>query len=335
MKCEESLAVIEEFVDGELDQQSAERLNAHLSSCATCADEYEERKREGMIYARYERDVELAPALWTAVKTRIEAEQPARAKRPHARLREWFAGALESSHFNPAWTTALVIVALGLTFGIIFYVRSQRSAPENAASNGSPQVEKPDENVAISNDGNSSQTTDENLAPRSIAQKVGESAKSRETARPNQASAKLSNSKRGASLGPSSNAPGETSSAANHVEMLEQPSLLDSQDMQTARHIENAEMLLRSFRNSQLSSGEQNPALSYEKQRSRELLADNILRRRDAETEGNIRTEELLSSLEPILLDIANLPDKPSPDDVRTIKERMQKTEIIAALQFH
>jgi hypothetical protein len=43
----------------------------------------------------------------------------------------------------------------------------------------------------------------------------------------------------------------------------------------------------------------------------------------------------LLGSLEPFLLDIANLPDRPSNDDVRSIKERMHKKEIVAALQIY
>ena len=43
-------------------------------------------------------------------------------------------------------------------------------------------------------------------------------------------------------------------------------------------------------------------------------------------------TKTLLSDLEPFLIDIANLPDQAKPDDVRAIKERVQKTEIVAAL---
>ena len=106
-------------------------------------------------------------------------------------------------------------------------------------------------------------------------------------------------------------------------------------DVETARHIERAQLLLRSFRNTRDSGRQLDPDISYEKQRSRGLLYKNILLRRDAEAKGNMPVEELLGSLEPFLLDIANLPDKPSNDDVRSIKARMQKKEIVSALQVY
>jgi len=74
---------------------------------------------------------------------------------------------------------------------------------------------------------------------------------------------------------------------------------------------------------------------AHEKQQSRGLLSKNILLRRDAEAKRNMPAEELLGSLEPFLLDIANLPDKPSNNEVRAIKERMQKKEIVSALQVY
>jgi hypothetical protein len=43
-------------------------------------------------------------------------------------------------------------------------------------------------------------------------------------------------------------------------------------------------------------------------------------------------TKILLADLEPFLIDIANLPDHARAEDVRAIKERVQKTEIVAAL---
>ena len=114
-----------------------------------------------------------------------------------------------------------------------------------------------------------------------------------------------------------------------------QPMINPFIDIETARHIERAQLLLRSFRNTRDSGSQPEPDLSYEKQQSRGLLYKNILLRRDAEAKGNMPAEELLGSLEPFLLDIANLPDRPSNGDVRSIKERMQKKEIVSALQIY
>ena len=108
-----------------------------------------------------------------------------------------------------------------------------------------------------------------------------------------------------------------------------QPLMNPFVDPEVARHIERAQLLLRSFRNSRDFD------VAYEKRRSRTLLSQNAVLRRGAEAKGNMPVGELLGSVEPFLLDIANLPDKPNSDDVRSIKARMQKKEIIAALQIY
>jgi hypothetical protein len=61
-------------------------------------------------------------------------------------------------------------------------------------------------------------------------------------------------------------------------------------------------------------------------------LNENIVLRRDAEMKAKYPTKMLLSDLEPLLIDIANLPDQAKPEEVRVIKDRVQKTEIVAAL---
>jgi hypothetical protein len=106
-------------------------------------------------------------------------------------------------------------------------------------------------------------------------------------------------------------------------------------DLETAKHLEKAQMLLRSFKNVSLESDDYVADASYEKQLSRSILQKNVLLRRNAEAKGNLPAEELLGSLEPLLLDIANLPEKPSQDDMRSVKERIQKTEMIATLQIY
>jgi len=110
---------------------------------------------------------------------------------------------------------------------------------------------------------------------------------------------------------------------------------------ETIRHFEKAQLMLRSFRNAgrnadaaRASRSQAQVDLDYEKQLSRRLLYQNILLRRDAEMKGDLPAEEALSNLEPFLLDIANLPEKPSPEELRGIRERLQRKELIASLQI-
>jgi len=107
-------------------------------------------------------------------------------------------------------------------------------------------------------------------------------------------------------------------------------------DPEFARHIEKAQLLLRAFRNSAPSDDDDGTVdVSYEKQQSQEILHKNMLLRREAELKGDMPAGELLGSLEPLLLDIANLPDNAPEEDVRGIKDRIQREEIVAALQSY
>jgi hypothetical protein len=65
------------------------------------------------------------------------------------------------------------------------------------------------------------------------------------------------------------------------------------------------------------------------------LLANNRRLRRSAEHKRVLSIENLLTGIEPLLLDIANLPDNPAEDDVRSIKELIQKQEVVATLQLY
>ncbi|HLL74483.1 MAG TPA: zf-HC2 domain-containing protein [Pyrinomonadaceae bacterium] len=100
--------------------------------------------------------------------------------------------------------------------------------------------------------------------------------------------------------------------------------------LSTARHAEQAQNLLRSFRNASAADASD---LAYERERSQELLYQNIVLRREAARGGKTSVEATLSQLETILLDIANLPEKPASEDVRSIKNRMERKNIVAMLQ--
>jgi hypothetical protein len=55
--------------------------------------------------------------------------------------------------------------------------------------------------------------------------------------------------------------------------------------------------------------------------------------RREAARVGNAPVEHALDSLEPLLIDIANLPERASREDVSVIQERMRRKNIVAVLQ--
>jgi DNA topoisomerase VI subunit B len=96
----------------------------------------------------------------------------------------------------------------------------------------------------------------------------------------------------------------------------------------TLAHIEQSQMLLRSFRNAPED-------IAVERQRFQKLLDRNVLLRCAAIAKGNLVEEEVLTTLEPILVEITNLPDRASAQDVRSITETMKKTEIVAMLQVY
>jgi hypothetical protein len=107
---------------------------------------------------------------------------------------------------------------------------------------------------------------------------------------------------------------------------------LDMDDQDTATHIEQSKLLLRSIKNVAIADNDDEIDVTYDKALSRRLLNENVVLRRDAEMKAKFPTKTLLADLEPFLIDIANLPDRARAEDVRVIKERVQKTEIVAAL---
>lgn len=103
-------------------------------------------------------------------------------------------------------------------------------------------------------------------------------------------------------------------------------------EAETNRHLDQTQLLLRAFRNADDGAVTD---LAYERELSRELLNRNRLLRRSAEPGADTRAEELLNNIEPLLLDIANLPERVAPDEVRSLKELIREQQMIPALQLY
>lgn len=103
----------------------------------------------------------------------------------------------------------------------------------------------------------------------------------------------------------------------------------------TAMHFEKSETLLLSFRNVRLNEPGSIAEVSYEKKHAQQLVYQNMMLRREADARGDVQVASLLESLEPILLDISNLPDKPNKDAIRVIRERVERKNIVALLRVN
>ena len=103
----------------------------------------------------------------------------------------------------------------------------------------------------------------------------------------------------------------------------------------TAIHFQKSELLLRSFRNVKANKPNSSAELSYEKRLAQQLVYQNMMLRREADASGDAQVASLLESLEPILLDIANLPAKPANNEVKVIKDRVERKNIVALLQVN
>lgn len=121
--------------------------------------------------------------------------------------------------------------------------------------------------------------------------------------------------------------------AANYVAVNATAERVTSADAETltAQHVEQASLLLRTFRNTRPGA---NADISYEKRRARELLYQNMMLRREAANSGNVQVANLLDSLEPVLIDMANMPARPSRDQVQTLNQRMERKNLVPLLQI-
>jgi hypothetical protein len=131
--------------------------------------------------------------------------------------------------------------------------------------------------------------------------------------------------------------PGEQFAAVKVPDLPPLPERITSADSETltAMHFEKSETLLRAFRNVRLNEPSTAEEVAYERKRAQQLVYQNMILRREADAAGDVQISSLLETLEPILLDIANLPKKPDAAAVRVIRERVERKNIVALLQVN
>ena len=334
MKCEECLPLIEEYVDGELNEREAARLESHLESCAMCTQELEELSREQEIYAHYQRDLEVTPTQWNIVRARIEQEKDAQDFAPEqSRRKQWFGtGFAPLSSFRPAVIMAVVLIAVAVTAGVMYFsYRNQKPAVARfeKPKTANPEIKAPESD----NKDGSSRTVVEIKEPATPERAPIVPRKNRPRDSANGKTTLLAKGPRPVYRRRAPGLPIGAALSVEEVAVRKTDPLSGDFEFDISRHAERAQILLRSFRNMQTEESSHATDVSYEKEQSRKLLYQNIALRLNAEERRDEPARELLNTLEPILLDIANLPDKARARDVRSIEQRMEKKEIVAALQ--
>jgi hypothetical protein len=159
MKCEDCRVLLEDYFDRALDPKRAENVRAHLQTCSDCSEEQQQLVREHQLYSRYERDVEVTPALWAAIESRIKSETTGEetraaslsADRSGLRRGKLF-DFLAAWRLNPALVAIILVVAVGATVFVTQYVErrgnggssnGQNGGSGSVANNGKPDDKTP------------------------------------------------------------------------------------------------------------------------------------------------------------------------------------------------
>lgn len=347
MNCEKTLNLIDDLIESELAEPLAARVSSHVFACASCRERYELLKREKAIYANYLFDAEPPKDLWVNFQTRLETE---REKTSHfiqmpAEANAGKRKAFGFLRFSPALAGAALLVVFGIGFGWLQLAPREADTAkyiaetkpnesqlpvisgepgESALADSAAQIESGENNRAFENNKTGGKYK---FVKTELVKTKNDSPDKKPIA------ARIVKIKREIVVAKTENR------RANRNEPNEAERLDDSRiknlEKEIAGQIERVELLLRSFRNAREVETVAAFDVEYEKSQARRLLEKNGRLRRAAESCGNAYAEELLSRVEPYLLDIAHLENNPAPDRVRDIKERVSVQGIIASLQIY
>lgn len=366
MRCEDCLPLIEEYFDGEVTDQTAASVSAHLTTCADCAAALDALSFEQEIYARYDRGgLEVTPDLWARVSAEIARtpsshESTAPSRSFLSRARDYFAAALGTLAVRPALASSLALLVVAGAVGTLWLSRrTQPKVPAQMAAvsptaTAEPVIRQPrnggvdDDNqkqvnpftpnegggIFAAHEPRAAETASNvNPAPRTSAAVLNVEELLAEPSTP-KASPGIVQFQSEESHTDDAEALLVDAAAPRREVAATDARPLEPEQKDVARHVERAQMLLRSIKN--VRASEVNDAdIAYEKTLSRKLLAENATLQLEAEVKGDKETKQVLDRIEPFLLDIANMGDKPSREEVRSIRERVRQNEIVAALEVY
>lgn len=338
MNCEQYLNLIDDLLEGELDEKTAAPVDAHVFDCAQCRTQTEILRREREIYARFLFDAEPPTDLWANFQTRLAAEkEKVRRAADTSAQKPQRADIFGFLRFSPALLAAILLIGFAVGFGWLkFTSEGGTDFAETEPNDASP--------VTKSSAPDTSQTTDSTTKAETGAKNDAKQNARFGDERKSSKALKISADKK-STTGEIVKIERQTIRAVAPKNAFapkrtneKEPSsnrLMFELETEIAGQIERVELLLRSFRNARAVETVETFDVEYEKGQARRLLGKNERLRRDAENHGISYAVELLNRVEPYLLDIANLENNPAPDKVLDIRERVKNQSIIASLQTY
>jgi len=293
---------ISSLIDGELSASEAREVERHLVTCSDC-----QQVRADFLNLRSQLtsfDTSLQPAVQNRALKKILGTE----RRAPARGLQWSFGTQAVAF------AALVIVAA--IIALLAYQRSSRPAPEQHVA---VQMPAPAPSASVE------------------PGKQPEPEASPEPARGNEPPAKgdEESSPRRAPAAPVKRPLVREPKPGEQFASLPDPVRSADAQTMTAMHFEKSETLLRSFRNVRLNEPGTAAEVRYESKRAQQLVYQNMMLRREADVAGDVQISSLLENLEPILIDIANLPEHPDEEAVRVIRQRVERKNIVPLLRVN
>lgn len=286
---------ISSLIDGELSQAEAREVERHLVSCHEC-----QTARADFLNLRSQIagiEASLQPAVQNQALKKILASD----RRTPARRRQW--------SFGPAAVTFAALLIVAALVGFLVYRNSNTRRPQEQLASQTPSP-----------------------APSSTVQQDKQPPQPEASPSPNKG--KEESSPRRVPSTPKRPLVREPKPGEQFASIPVPVRPADAQTM-TAMHFEKSETLLVAFRNVRLDEPGAAAEVSHERKRAKQLVLQNMMLRREADAAGDVQTSSLLESLEPILIDIANLPDRPKPDAVRVIRQRVERKNIVPLLRVN
>jgi len=324
------------LIDGELPPDAAATVKQHLQQCAECHKAHEVFLNLRQQLTAY--DVAIDPAAANAALAEVLATSTRVTDQTKAAAAGWrdrlsaAVGLDRLSVFSPRFAAVAALVVLAFTIGIIGVLRygphvevANKSAEQQSVT-PTHQVTAPQDEIA------------DNRKPK--GPKVNGNDRQRPAPQTNKDSLKPTPAQKSEPNLPKAPrcrivTPPNYSAIDATVAANDSPLRQAEVELLTARHLEQSELLLRAFRNVRTGEANHSPEIVYERKRAQQLLYQNMLIRREADVAGDVQLASLLGSLEPILLDIANLRNKPGNEEVTAIKDRVERKSLVPLLQIN